>query len=126
MKPENEQKLQRAANEVREQCTCTQEHQCVFCATAGTIYGVIKDERLKPTLKKKVVKRYGANAANKGELEDVTKCIKQIWSENGFKSWQCKRKRGHGPEGLYCKQHGKRIEQLDDLHIMTLTSNFPR
>ena len=50
---------------------------------------------------------YGQWAGNpKGVPEDETRCIESIWG-----MWdmgrQCLRKRGHGPEGLYCKQHGK-------------------
>lgn len=29
---------------------------------------------------------------------------------NGWHSYQCCRKKGHGPEGLYCKQHAKIVE----------------
>ena len=28
---------------------------------------------------------------------------------------QCKHKNGHGPGGLYCKQHAKRVEHLLEL-----------
>lgn len=34
-------------------------------------------------------------------------CAYEVWS-NIF-SYQCSRKNGHGPNGLYCKQHVKKI-----------------
>lgn len=50
---------------------------------------------------------YGQWAGNpKGQAEDVTHCIKEVWEPGrGFRSYQCQRKRGFGPDGLYCKQH---------------------
>ncbi len=47
----------------------------------------------------------------KGQKEDITKCIKSV-PDGGRSclSHQCMRKRGHGPDGLYCKQHGKIAE----------------
>jgi hypothetical protein len=47
--------------------------------------------------------RYGTWADN------PTRCIEQVWPSGG--TWiphQCCRKRGHGPDGLYCKQHAKK------------------
>ena len=44
-----------------------------------------------------------------GQAEDPTRCIEEVWPSNG--TWipcQCSRKRGHGPDGLYCKQHAKK------------------
>jgi len=57
--------------------------------------------------------RYGAWAGNpKGTLEDKTLCIIEVWPKSGtWIPYQCTRKRGHGPDGLYCKQHAKIIEQ---------------
>lgn len=50
---------------------------------------------------------YGRWAGNpKGNPEDPTRCVEEVCSggrEMTF--YQCLRKRGHGPEGLYCKQH---------------------
>lgn len=37
---------------------------------------------------------------------DPARCIRYV-SETGWHFYQCSRKRGHGPEGLFCKQHGK-------------------
>jgi hypothetical protein len=41
--------------------------------------------------------------------EDPTRCIESVHNRYSG-SYQCSRKRGHGPDGLYCKQHG-RIEE---------------
>ena len=35
--------------------------------------------------------------------ENPTKCIESVWG--GWTGHQCHRKRGHGPDGLYCRQH---------------------
>lgn len=61
---------------------------------------------------------YGQWAGNpKGTQEDPTRCVEEVCSggrEMTF--YQCLRKRGHGPDGLYCKQHdpeaiGRRIAE---------------
>ena len=37
---------------------------------------------------------------------DESKCVESVYpSERGYMPHQCRRKPGHGPEGLYCKQH---------------------
>ena len=47
---------------------------------------------------------YGRWAGNKkGYPEDPAKCIESV--TDGFNSGQCTRKRGKGPDGLYCGQH---------------------
>ena len=55
-------------------------------------------------------RRYGQWAGNpEGMREDPALCIEEVWPSGG--AWiprQCARKRGHGPDGLYCKQHAKR------------------
>jgi hypothetical protein len=46
-----------------------------------------------------------------GQPEDPTRCIEEVLPASG--SWiprQCCRKRGHGPDGLYCRQHAKKHE----------------
>jgi len=45
-----------------------------------------------------------------GIPEDPTRCIAEVADETGWHFYQCKRKRGYGPGGLYCKQHAKIIE----------------
>lgn len=53
-------------------------------------------------------RRYGQWAGrSKGTREDPTKCIAEVWPSSGWIPYQCTRKRGHGPDGLYCKQHAK-------------------
>ncbi len=56
-------------------------------------------------------RRYGKWAGNpNGYPEDETRCIIEIWPRSGsWASYQCMRKRGYGPDGLYCKQHAKKI-----------------
>ncbi len=54
---------------------------------------------------------YGSWAGNeKGVSEDITRCIKKVFGDS-FINHQCSRKRGHGPEGLYCKQHAKNFNK---------------
>lgn len=55
------------------------------------------------------MRRYGRWAGNpKGVPENTEKCAANIWID--MRSFQCDRKRGFGPNGLYCKQHAKMIE----------------
>ena len=52
---------------------------------------------------------YGQWPGNpKGEREDKLRCVESV--ATGFIYLQCSRKRGHGKDGLYCKQHGKMRE----------------
>lgn len=57
---------------------------------------------------------YGIWAGNpKGVPEDETCCIEEVFPRDG--SWipaQCQRKRGHGDDGLWCKQHAKMARTL--------------
>lgn len=57
--------------------------------------------------------RYNQSALNpNGYPEDPTKCVDEVWNgPRGMTAFQCNRKRGHGPNGEYCKQHGKRAEE---------------
>jgi hypothetical protein len=54
-------------------------------------------------------RRYGVwGGCPMGQAEDPTRCTEEVWSrENTWYPHQCSRKRGHGPDGLYCKQHAK-------------------
>ena len=56
---------------------------------------------------------YGAWAGDpKGREEDITRCIVEVWPQSGsWMPWQCSRKRGHGPDALYCKQHTKKLKE---------------
>jgi hypothetical protein len=52
-------------------------------------------------------RRYGVWAGQpKGMPEDPNRCIEEVHASRWI-SHQCSRKRGHGPDGLYCKQHAK-------------------
>jgi len=56
-------------------------------------------------------RRYGVwNGCLMGRPEDSTCCIEEVWPSRacGLIPHQCSRKRGHGPDGLYCKQHAKK------------------
>jgi len=37
-------------------------------------------------------------------------CAYEVYALNGWGSYQCSRKNGHGPGGLYCKQHGRMLK----------------
>lgn len=42
----------------------------------------------------------------KGTQEDPTRCVEEVCAGGrDMHFYQCLRKRGHGPDGLYCKQH---------------------
>ena len=45
----------------------------------------------------------------KGVPEDKTRCIEEVWGK--WLPHQCQRKRGHGLDGLYCKQHAKKHQE---------------
>ena len=57
-------------------------------------------------------RRYDEWAGNpKGFPEDKTRCVETVSDFTGWHQIQCSRKRGYGPNGEYCKQHAKKIEQ---------------
>lgn len=55
------------------------------------------------------LRRYNKWAGNpNGNKEDASRCVMSVTpnERGGFAhAHQCNRKRGHGPDGLYCKQH---------------------
>lgn len=56
--------------------------------------------------------RYGQWAGvPKGREPDFTRCAEEVHSTYGFIHHQCSRKRGHGPDNAYCKQHAKMRER---------------
>lgn len=60
---------------------------------------------------------YGAWVGNpKGTKEDSTRCIQSVTTPGSYShGHQCQRKRGHGKDGLYCKQHNPiRIKEIED------------
>jgi hypothetical protein len=58
-------------------------------------------------------RRYGQWAGSpRGHAEDPTRCVEGVWVHfRGMLESQCGRKRGHGPNGEYCKQHAKKHEE---------------
>jgi hypothetical protein len=62
-----------------------------------------------PTPDEDGVRRYGYSVKHR---EDVTRCAVSV---SGRERWpsahQCHRKRGYGPDKLYCKQHDPAVEQ---------------
>lgn len=60
-------------------------------------------------------KRYGVWSGNpKGTAEDMARCTatvggKSLWGPADAR--QCQRKRGFGPEGAFCRQHGRVAEE---------------
>ena len=56
------------------------------------------------------MRQYGVLASVQGlgstTIEDSARCVEEIYI--GVCGHQCKRKRGHGPDGLWCKQHANR------------------
>ena len=55
--------------------------------------------------------RYGAWAGCPGgRAYCVTNCAEEIHRDYLFH--QCSRKNGHGPEGIFCKQHAKQYGNL--------------
>jgi hypothetical protein len=58
-------------------------------------------------------RRYSVwNGNPSGNPEDPSRCIEEIWpTDGGWIPYQCSRKRGHGPDGLYCKQHAKKHQE---------------
>lgn len=58
------------------------------------------------------MRRYGKWAGDpNGVLEDLKRCIVGVWGRDSWVPHQCRRKRGYGENGLYCKQHAKRKEK---------------
>lgn len=58
--------------------------------------------------------RYGSNATNgfRGAPEDPARCVEEVWNgPRGMTSSQCSRKRGHGPNNEWCKQHAKQQKE---------------
>lgn len=55
--------------------------------------------------------RYNEWAGNpKGSPYNEERCAEEVWPRDRWVSYQCTRKNGYGPEGLYCKQHAKKSE----------------
>lgn len=51
-------------------------------------------------------KSYSSWAGNKnGVKPDFSCCCKSVQSRDGWRSHQCSKPNGHGPDGAYCKTH---------------------
>lgn len=60
--------------------------------------------------------RYHKWAGNpEGDPYRVGDCAFEVWGQGyGISCWQCLRKNGYGPDGLYCKQHAKKVKELGE------------
>lgn len=58
-------------------------------------------------------KSYGAWAGfPKGNAPDYSLCCSEVWGRERWpRCYQCHKKRGHGPDGAYCKQHDPAVEK---------------
>ncbi len=45
---------------------------------------------------------------------DYDKCCVEVSDSPGWNWHQCSRKRGHGPDSAYCKQHAKKLRNSND------------
>lgn len=54
--------------------------------------------------------RYGECSFSPGARYQDHQCAATVWRSGAYRSSQCSRKPGHGPGGLYCKQHAKEVE----------------
>ena len=55
-----------------------------------------------------------------GIKENPNWCISQVHQGRSFVFYQCSRKRGHGPDGLYCKQHLAKLERTAHGHQVSV------
>jgi hypothetical protein len=64
-------------------------------------------------------RRYGVWSGDlKGTAQNVLRCVSEVFAGEGFARYygrQCTRPRGHGPDGLYCKQHARKIAERGKL-----------
>ena len=57
--------------------------------------------------------KYGAWAGNpSGNRYNSKRCAYEVWGE--FNEYQCSRKKGHGINDLYCKQHAKKVREVEE------------
>jgi len=63
------------------------------------------------TLKEAKKRKYGDWAGDPGgQPYDESRCAYAVWPDYIMHSIQCSRYNGHGPDGLYCKQHSKMLK----------------
>ena len=60
------------------------------------------------------MRRYGTWAGSE-TAENKACCV--VLVSQGWYTYQCSRKRGHGPDGLYCKQHAKMVEAGKHVYV---------
>jgi len=66
---------------------------------------------MKAKRKLRIYNKWSGNP--QGVLENTDCCITEVWS--GMIGHQCSRKRGHGKDKLYCKQHDpEKIKKKED------------
>ena len=59
--------------------------------------------------------RYGTWAGcTKGQRYDPYRCAEEVWGSRTWIPYQCSRKPGYGPDGLYCKQHAKQYKEASE------------
>ncbi len=64
-----------------------------------------------PEIEKDGYRYYGKWGGNpRGARENKDHCIAECYENWTRRFYQCTRKRGHGPNGDYCKQHAKRAK----------------
>lgn len=66
-----------------------------------------------------MTRRYGQWAGRpEGVPEDVTHCVVEVSDRQRWAHYyQCPRKRGYGPDGLYCAQHAGMLERKHRLNV---------
>ena len=67
------------------------------------------------TLEEAKAHRYGKWAGRpNGVAYREGYCAETVWGQYSWGGRQCSRKNGHGPSGLYCWQHAKKVEGHDE------------
>jgi hypothetical protein len=60
-------------------------------------------------IEKYPLRRYGQWAGSPhGSPYEPSRCAYEVFPDRGIQ-YQCLRKAGHGPDALFCKQHGKKV-----------------
>ena len=87
------------------------ENMVISCLDPDVRYNLLT-ERIRAALAKECgsERRYGDWAGDlKGQSEDPKRCIEEVFATMVWSAGhQCSRPRGHGKDGLYCRQHAKR------------------
>lgn len=56
-------------------------------------------------------RRYAIRPGDESDIgtpENRTRCVEPVYVTANFSGIQCYRKRGHGKDGLYCRQHARK------------------